>query len=297
MKKALAFINVNAGAVAAAGVEAIIAALHESCADAGWRVEILSGEAMNIEEEAKKTRGYDALISVGGDGTHLCIAEAAIDLDAPLLALPAGTVNLFCRDLGLPMNLKEAIATGLAARPRRIDVGRIETAEKGARYFLNNIVFGAYAELAEAREGLRDGETLDDMNFALVAGAQAIAHAADIDYVVRLGGEELVHAGAAVVISNNAFTEAVDLIPRRARIDKGRLAIYFLRAKNGLGFMARLIEFLSTAGDAPAGREGERCQVAASNGPTIFTLDGEPEESAAPVAMSALAGALPVLAP
>jgi diacylglycerol kinase family enzyme len=298
--KAIALINERAGTVSAAGAESVREILCDGCRVAGWEIDAETGEAEALVEAASAAGNYDAAIAVGGDGTLAAIAGALLGRNIAFLPMPCGTVNMFCRDLGLPMSISDALAVGLASEPKKVDVGRVTTEELGDRVFLNNVVFGAYADLAGAREELRNPETLADVNFALVEASAAIVRAKPIEYLVNLDGAERNFTTTTLVIGNNPFTEASGLIPRRSRLDTGALAVYLVAASNGIEFTARLIEFLTRAGRDTANGTPfacERCSVSADEKPITFAIDGDPFETAAPVVMSIAAGALTVLAP
>jgi undecaprenyl-diphosphatase len=95
----------------------------------------------------KATRAFGA---AGGDGTLSAAAALAHDRDLVLLALPAGTLNHFARDLGL-LAVDDALDALEAGEVVEVDV-----AEVADRTFLNTCSFGAYTDLVEAREALED---------------------------------------------------------------------------------------------------------------------------------------------
>ncbi|HXK59389.1 MAG TPA: diacylglycerol kinase family lipid kinase [Acidobacteriota bacterium] len=68
-------------------------------------------------------RNKTLLIVYGGDGTiHHAIQQAA-GQSVRLAILPAGTANVLARELGIPLNLEEAIKIILQGRSRRISLG------------------------------------------------------------------------------------------------------------------------------------------------------------------------------
>lgn len=298
--RALALINETAGTVDRAGVDAISGAITSALDAAGWTADIEIGVADALIEAAAAADGYEAVVCAGGDGTQAAVATALLGRDIALLPLPCGTLNLFCRDIGLPMGVSDALAAGLAARPMAVDVGRIETEEIGVRTFLNNIVFGAYADLAEAREMMREVRSIDDVSFAVVHAASALANAEPLDYRLDLDGKLVLFRTNTLIVSNNAFEGAQDLIPKRSRLDAGALAVYLLEAQNGAGFTKRLIEFVTGGADASQKvslSECRRCVVAAGSAPMLYAIDGEPLETAGAVTMTILPSALKVFAP
>ncbi|WP_306233397.1 diacylglycerol/lipid kinase family protein [Agrococcus beijingensis] len=75
--------------------------------------------------EALQT-GADAVVAVGGDGTVREIAAALAHTGMPLGIMPAGTANLFARNLELPLRDAGAAArTAVAGVARPIDLGMV----------------------------------------------------------------------------------------------------------------------------------------------------------------------------
>ena len=68
-------------------------------------------------------RGFDGIISVGGDGTLLEIAGAIHGSDETLGIIPAGTGNDFRVAVGVPKDPAQALEIILAGRKRRVDIG------------------------------------------------------------------------------------------------------------------------------------------------------------------------------
>jgi diacylglycerol kinase family enzyme len=67
----------------------------------------------DLSELARRAAGdCDIVAAMGGDGTVNAVAAALAGSSTPLLVLPAGTLNHFARDLGLPL---DPAAAALAA--------------------------------------------------------------------------------------------------------------------------------------------------------------------------------------
>lgn len=67
--------------------------------------------------------GVDLVLASGGDGTITACAAAVAGSGIPLAVLPIGTGNLLARNLGLPLELDEALAVALTGTNRQLDVG------------------------------------------------------------------------------------------------------------------------------------------------------------------------------
>lgn len=295
--KALLLINDRAGTVLDVGVDAIVGAAKATAtnADARIELEILVGDFETLCEKAKSTGNVDAVLCAGGDGTQAAVASVLMHQKTALLPLPCGTMNLFCRDLGLPLDIAEAIAAGLTAPVKTIDAGRI-----GDRVFLNNVVFGAYAALADAREDLREFENFDDISFGVVEAAHALVNADPINFSVVVDGEEINQTTNTIVVSNNAISGAERLIPYRESLDEGLLYVYLSNARNGAEFAALLADFVrgeAEASERISVRQCRACRISSSAESFNYTVDGDPVETSEPVEMKIITGVLRVFSP
>jgi len=92
---------------------------------------------------------YDALAVAGGDGTLNMAVGAMINhgIDAPLLALPAGTANDFASFIGMPKNAEDCAAVLRGGEIVRTDVGHV-----GDRYFINVCAAGLFTHVSQQVE-------------------------------------------------------------------------------------------------------------------------------------------------
>jgi lipid kinase YegS len=117
------------------------------------RVTWEKGDGIRFAREGA-TRGVDAVIAVGGDGTINEVVNGLDGSDVPLGIIPSGTANDFARQVGIPDDPDHAMDVVLRRAPRTID-----TAELNGRRFLNVSSGGVAAEAtaetpAEAKEEL-----------------------------------------------------------------------------------------------------------------------------------------------
>jgi YegS/Rv2252/BmrU family lipid kinase len=69
--------------------------------------------------------GADLIFVWGGDGSVQRCIDAAVGSPVTLAILPAGTANLLANNLGIPIDLEEAVEVGLHGNNHTIDVGMI----------------------------------------------------------------------------------------------------------------------------------------------------------------------------
>lgn len=294
--KAALLISARSGGVAALG-ESVISEAAQSAAQArGLSLTIVAGEAPALIDAASTLTDHDLILCAGGDGAMAAVAGVLMGKHATLAPLPCGTVNMLCRDLGIPLEIGAAIETAFDSDTQLIDVGRI-----GDRVFLNNIVFGAYAEIAEAREQLRSAETLSETAAAVANAASAAFGANAMRYLLSIDGAPTSIETNTVIVSNNAMTGAVGLVPQRARLDEGVLSVYLAEAKTVIGFAALLAMFANGGAEASLQIERlacERCTISGAGGlPLFLTIDGDPDEITGPISFSIAKNALKVIRP
>jgi undecaprenyl-diphosphatase len=98
--------------------------------------------AKALAEAAKRAQ---VLGVAGGDGTVNTAARLAAQEDIPLLVVPAGTLNHFAADLGVP-----DVAAALHAL-RSGDAVQVDTGLVNDDVFMNTFSVGAYVDLVRAR--------------------------------------------------------------------------------------------------------------------------------------------------
>jgi len=76
--------------------------------------------------------GYDAVFTLGGDGTAIEVIGALANGGPPVGVLPGGTGNVVARTLGTPLNSGRAVRALLGGDEARIDLGRLATGQRFA---------------------------------------------------------------------------------------------------------------------------------------------------------------------
>ena len=113
--------------------------------------EVPKAKKAPAQVERALEEGAELVFAWGGDGmVRRCVGVMAGG-DAKLAVLPAGTSNLFATNMGIPKDIKQAVAIGLRGTTRRLDVGRF----KGERFA---VMAGAGFDAGM----IRDADTLKD---------------------------------------------------------------------------------------------------------------------------------------
>lgn len=96
------------------------------------------GDAERYAQQLTEERPLKVIVA-GGDGTYNEVANGLAHSDIPMAILPLGTTSVLAHEIGLSVNLKEAVALALRGAPRRISLGRITFPahkEPRSRHFL-----------------------------------------------------------------------------------------------------------------------------------------------------------------
>lgn len=64
----------------------------------------------------------ELVLVAGGDGTVRIVCSELAHSDIPVGIIPAGTANLLCRNLGIPLDEGQALHTALDGQPRPVDL-------------------------------------------------------------------------------------------------------------------------------------------------------------------------------
>jgi diacylglycerol kinase (ATP) len=117
----------------------------------GWKAEIwytqTAGDGEKLARKAVKQQ-VNLVIAAGGDGTINEIIQGLAGSETALGILPSGTVNVWARELGIPLDDTGACNVLVHGQTRRIDLGCVN-----GRYFLLMAGIGFDGEVTQAVEG------------------------------------------------------------------------------------------------------------------------------------------------
>ena len=116
----------------------------------GWQVELWPtdgpGDAQKLARRAVEQR-ISVVIAAGGDGTINEVIQGLAGSETALGVLPTGTVNVWAREMGIPLDSAKAREILVHGQTRRIDLGLVNE-----RYFLLMVGIGFDGEVAQAVE-------------------------------------------------------------------------------------------------------------------------------------------------
>ncbi len=208
--------------------------LDEIAAQGALKATSGPGDARRLAAQAVAD-GFDLIVAAGGDGT---VNETLNGLgDAPdgfararLGVLPLGTVNVFARELNIPLKIPQAWAVLQRDRELRIDLPWAEFSAEGVRrkqYFIQLAGGGLDAraiELVSWSLKKRFGPLA-----YLLAGLQALRETKPV-ITVQAGGQTI--AGELVLIGNGRLYGGNFAVFPAASLSNGRFEVCALSRMN-----------------------------------------------------------------
>jgi YegS/Rv2252/BmrU family lipid kinase len=152
MRKAMLLYNPHSGRGRhrLSDVEAALAVLRSAGVEASAAPTRAPSDA-TVQTRQAIADGFDTVFACGGDGTVHEVLQGLVGSQAALAIIPLGTANSLAHDLRLPLSPAGAAHAALAAKPRRIAVGRVEyldfAGKRSSRYFTVAVGIGADAYL------------------------------------------------------------------------------------------------------------------------------------------------------
>jgi YegS/Rv2252/BmrU family lipid kinase len=257
------------------------------------------GHARELAAQAVHN-GFRTVIAAGGDGTVNEVINGIGDTPGGLASvrlgiLPSGTVNVFARELGLPINTRRAWEILTRGRERTIDLGRAEFALDGrrqSRYFAQLAGAGLDSraiELTEWSVKKKFGPVA-----YLIAGLKAVRETRPL--VTVQAGDIL--NGEWVGLGNGRFYGGPFAVFPRACLDDGLLDVCVVPKVNLFRFIAALAGFLTGRLHQFSGAllRSSATVTLTSASRVLLQLDGE-NVGELPATLSVASKALRVLVP
>lgn len=166
----------------------------------------------------------DGLLVGGGDGTVSAAAAAAMNSDKMLGVLPGGTMNLFARSLGLPLDVKEAAAIFAKGFARKVDV-----ATANGRPYVHQFSVGMHPQLVRLRENAAFQTRFGKLRASTVAAIRTLFDPPQLEGSIGLDGKDVPLRTPSLGVSNNLFGEGH--LPYTDQPDGGTLGIYIARTR------------------------------------------------------------------
>jgi diacylglycerol kinase family enzyme len=271
--------------------------LRKAFADEGITAEVMAPRGHEIEETLRKAVGQrpPAIVAAGGDGTVSAVAHALRGTGIALAVVPFGTFNHFAKDLGIPLDTKEAVRVLLDGRRVAVDVGEVN-----GRTFVNNSSLGLYPGMVRTREKLQRRFGPSKRMAMLWAMLAAMRRSPLLTIELQADSDVQRCRSPFVFVGNNQYGMAGFDIGSRERLDGGVLSIYTTRrcSVGGLASLALRALFgrLHQAEDFDAVSARE-LRVETPHRRLLVATDGELNIMDTPLEFRIVPGALEVLVP
>lgn len=201
--------------------------VRQAAKSLGWKGKLvqttpdkLATYAANIEYG----QGQRDFIICGGDGTVIEAIEALINKDVAMGIVPLGTGNLLAKNLGLPLNLPEAMAVALLGEPKSIDIGQANDS-----YFA--IMAGMGLDAYIMRDTSRSLKNILGLSAYYVTGFKKMWHR-PIRFQIQVDEAVQQFQAKTVLVANmGKFGGKLEAVPNTSA-DDGRLKVGVIKARN-----------------------------------------------------------------
>jgi diacylglycerol kinase family enzyme len=209
--------------------------------------------------------------------------------------LPMGTFNHFAKDLGMPVDLDDAVAFLAAAEISEVDVGDLN-----GRMFVNNASIGVYPEMVANRDEIRNRRGWGKIRAAPVAIARTLRRLPVHHLRLTVDDSPPVTIDTPLLfVGNGSFDDHGVRVGRRTSLEDHRLCAYVIATTSRWRLVVNAIRArLGGVAAAPLMMRysGEHLTVDSNEQSLAIALDGEPTDQRVPLRFHARPGALRVLA-
>jgi YegS/Rv2252/BmrU family lipid kinase len=203
------------------------------------------------EKATELAKSFDIVVAGGGDGTVSAVASGLVGTKAALGILPLGTLNHFAKDLGIPLDVADAVSIIVRGRTKKVDV-----AEVNGWVFINNSSVGLYPQLVRRREERED--KIGKWPALALSIIKTLASYRPIRLRYQTEGKDVTARVTLAFVGNNDYGLEDPGVSNRASVDAGILSLYIMRAHGRLALVWGVVMSLGK----PKWRHLERYNVA-----------------------------------
>lgn len=290
--KVTAVLNIDGGTLRTTDLDAFSTHLRAAFEDKGHEIDIRQVAGADIVQSLEEAAAdCEVLVVGGGDGTVSAAAGIAWRSGRVLGVLPAGTMNLFARSLGLPLDLNEA-APALA----QMNIRPSDIADMDGRTFVHQFSVGLQPRIVAKRGEIEYNSRIGKIIASTWAALAVFFRPTWFRGELTVDGHRIRQGRFSVItVTNNPYGEGH--MPYADRLNTGKLGIYWSRPLSPfgsirltmdllLGSWKRNQDFKEEAGDKVKLRfKGKLHRVSAS-------LDGELLEPSNPTVVTIHPGEL-----
>lgn len=239
IKKVYVVLNPVAGLTDA---DTALETIEEFCAAQQWECDIHStcpeDDVRQLVRDAL-SRGVDLVIAAGGDGTVSAVVTGMANSGKPFGILPAGTGNMLARDLGIPLDMEEALE--LLRGPNRIQP--LDAMQLGKEYYVLNVSVGLSSLV------MRKTAREDKRRFGMLAyvwhGLGPLMRPDVHRFKMKIDGVEYDFSASEVMITNTRLM-GIDVAAKGINIDAadGQLDLFVIHASTAVDYLKVFSNFV-----------------------------------------------------
>jgi YegS/Rv2252/BmrU family lipid kinase len=295
---AIVIANPTAGSYTqnAAQIEETVNRLREHGWDVALKLTEAQGDAGRLAREAVEQQ-MDVVVAVGGDGTINEVIQELAGSETALGVLPGGTVNVWARETGIPLDIVQAREVLMHGQVRRVDLGKVND-----RYFLLMATIGFDAEVTHSVER-KPIKRFGVLGYILMGTWLGLGYP-NFQAFLQQGGRVKRVRTLQIVFGNTQLYAGAIKFTWQAKCDDGLLDVCVVRSQNFFGRILVFADFL-------LGRKKRRQWVRYESSreikvhttvPVAIQVDGDPTGYTAqrgfpPTIFSIAPGALKVIVP
>ncbi len=263
---------------------------------ADWALTHSSGDATAMAARAAQ-EGRPLVVVCGGDGTLNEAANGLAGSETTLAVIPAGTANVWAKEVGISRQPIAALEVAIRGQARRIDLGRASSpSEEGGRYFFMMAGLGLDGSIA-ASLPLNVKRYLGATTYAIMAVGQSLRYRGQRVKLI-VDGEPLDTRLLMMVVGNTRYYAGVTQVTPRAYADDGLLDACIFQGRHTLDIIFHTLRVAAQAhlrASPVLYRQARRLEVY-SETPLPAQLDGD-FYPGYPTVFEAVPAALTVMVP
>jgi diacylglycerol kinase family enzyme len=294
----LAIINKDAGSVKTLDLVDFSNFLEQQFNDGPDTIEVqtVSSEGfVECLEKAADSSKVDCLVVCGGDGSASLAASLAHQHNKIFGLLPAGTMNLFARTLGMPMDLYEAAKALSNSRIVKFDLASVN-----GRPYIHQFSIGLQPALIEKREEGSYNSKITKALSGIGATLSTLSDQEEYQLEIEIDGKVTSQTVSLLTVSNNPYGE--DHLPYADKLNDHKLGLYWANSIGAIDKTALVVDILSGNWNVNPDLKHKHCQAVQITikgwiEGTFASLDGELIELEENLILKSMPAALQVLIP
>tara|TARA_R110000751_G_scaffold8822_11_gene34150 strand:- start:7522 stop:8442 length:921 start_codon:yes stop_codon:yes gene_type:complete len=227
-----ALLNAESGTLKTTDIGGLCDHIENSFSEKGHAVSCQiagAGDFTRLLSEAAASDA-DVILTAGGDGSISSAASHCWKNKKCLAVVPAGTMNLFARSLGIPLDLHEAVTALADGRTTFCDI-----ATANGRPFVHQYSVGMQPKLAEVRKNYEYNSRLAKIFASLRALTSQLSRPPSVHAKWTIDDQLQEERVSIIAVSNNPYGEGH--LPYADDLQGGVLGVYTAKVLNAAANM------------------------------------------------------------